>query len=136
MKEEVIKKSISLREDIYDYALGESEKMHGGNFSAFITYLISCHKHSENTFKTYGTADELVALEFPNDKKVRILKVRHDTLLANEEHLTMIEKICDTQMDIEGENHLSIKEDALKKLVKYLFNDETINDNYKLSIVI
>lgn len=44
-KKAVIKKSISLREDVYNEAEKMSEKLFGGNFSAYLTYLICSNKH-------------------------------------------------------------------------------------------
>ncbi|MGG3467337.1 hypothetical protein ABES02_07435 [Neobacillus pocheonensis] len=132
--EDTIKKSISLREDIYQYALEETERMHGGNFSAFITFLISVHRY-ESSVKTTNTLDELYALEKPFDEKVTILEVRHKALLHSEKHLSAIEKICEHHMELVEDNHLSISEVAVKRLIKYLFNEhDKVRDDYRLSI--
>ncbi|WP_176224058.1 hypothetical protein [Thalassobacillus devorans] len=44
MDEQVVKKSVSLRADISGYPHTQSERLHGGNFSAYLTYLISKEK--------------------------------------------------------------------------------------------
>jgi hypothetical protein len=40
-----VKKSVSFREDVFEQAVNMAEKYHGGNLSAYITYLICAHQH-------------------------------------------------------------------------------------------
>lgn len=40
----VIKKPISLKQDLFYYAQEQANKFFQGNFSMFIGYLISCHR--------------------------------------------------------------------------------------------
>ncbi|MGP0689865.1 hypothetical protein ACW5UC_25320 [Priestia aryabhattai] len=40
-----IKKSVSFREDVFDYAFEQADMYFGGNLSAYITYLICADKH-------------------------------------------------------------------------------------------
>lgn len=65
----VVKKPISLREDLFDYAQDQAIKYFQGNFSMFIGYLISCHKegiaipkleNSEEVIKKDKKTDELI----------------------------------------------------------------------------
>lgn len=46
-----IKKSISLRHDVFDTAEEMAEKYFGGNFSAYLTYLICADKHGLSRVK-------------------------------------------------------------------------------------
>jgi len=39
------KKSISLPDKIFEYAEEQADKFHGGNFSAYLTFLISSNKY-------------------------------------------------------------------------------------------
>ncbi|GGJ64400.1 hypothetical protein [Virgibacillus salexigens] len=59
MTAEFIKKSVSLRSDIYKYALEESEKLHGGNFSSFLTYLISCERSNTRFYHSNKSNEEI-----------------------------------------------------------------------------
>ncbi|UOE58122.1 hypothetical protein [Cytobacillus oceanisediminis] len=44
-KPPVIKKSISFRGDILEYAQEQADKYHGGNLSGYLTFLISSNKY-------------------------------------------------------------------------------------------
>lgn len=44
-KRKTIKKSISLRDDVFQTAEAEADKYFGGNFSAYLTYLICADKY-------------------------------------------------------------------------------------------
>lgn len=45
IKKPVIKKSISFREDVYGIAEEMADTYFGGNFSAYLTYLVCADKH-------------------------------------------------------------------------------------------
>jgi hypothetical protein len=47
-KKSVIKKSISFRSDVLDYAQAQADKFHGGNLSGFLTFLVSMDKYGMN----------------------------------------------------------------------------------------
>lgn len=49
MSRRTVKKSISLREDVFKVAESEADKFFGGNFSAYLTYLICVEKHGIST---------------------------------------------------------------------------------------
>lgn len=40
-----IKRSVSFREDVFDTAMDMANKYFGGNFSAYLTYLVCADKH-------------------------------------------------------------------------------------------
>lgn len=45
MSKKTVKRSISLRGDVFETAMSEADKFFGGNFSAYLTYLICADKH-------------------------------------------------------------------------------------------
>lgn len=60
-KKSVVKKSISLREDVYSTAESMADKFFGGNFSAYLTYLICADKHGLSRART--SVEETAARE-------------------------------------------------------------------------
>lgn len=44
MNKKTVKRSISLRSDVFETAMSEADKFFGGNFSAYLTYLICADK--------------------------------------------------------------------------------------------
>ncbi len=45
-KRKTVKRSISLREDVFETANSMADKYFGGNFSAYLTYLICADKYN------------------------------------------------------------------------------------------
>lgn len=45
MNKKTVKRSISLRGDVFETAMSEADRFFGGNFSAYLTYLICADKH-------------------------------------------------------------------------------------------
>lgn len=45
MSKKTVKRSISLRGDVFESAMSEADNFFGGNFSAYLTYLICADKH-------------------------------------------------------------------------------------------
>lgn len=65
----VVKKPISLKKDLFDYAEDQAKRFFQDNFSAFIGYLISCHREGiemkrtqslENNIKKNEKTDKLI----------------------------------------------------------------------------
>lgn len=59
-KEPTVKKSISFRGDVLEYAQEQADMFHGGNLSGYITFLISSNKYGM-TLATKG--QEIVVAE-------------------------------------------------------------------------
>jgi len=119
MSEEVIKKSISLRGDIYDYALEKSEKLHGGNFSAYVTYLISCEKNQTSEMKNNFT----------------LTKEEIELLLKSGNSILFLLDIIDKSVIRNDKNNLSIPIETIKELFKLMVNpDLDMDESYDISI--
>jgi hypothetical protein len=125
-EEVIIKKSISLRQDIYQYAVEESEKKHGGNFSAFLTYFLSCQKNNTG-YVIYN-----------NGKAETILtKDRIEKLLMYENWINDILDLFDESITIVDKTHLTINTNVLKRLIdKHFVKSMGIDKKYDLSITI
>ncbi|QEY22435.1 hypothetical protein D0S48_18215 [Psychrobacillus sp. AK 1817] len=124
-EEVTIKKSISLRQDLYKYALEESEKKHGGNFSAFLTYLISCQKNNTE-YVTYNNGKEVIILT----------KERVEKLFMYEKWLSEILELLDDGLTIVAKGHLTMKSETLRILIdKHLVvKSMGLEKNYDISI--
>lgn len=46
-----VKKSISLREDLFEYAMDQADKLHSGYLSAYLAHLVSCDMRGTETNK-------------------------------------------------------------------------------------
>lgn len=57
----VVKKSISLREDVYKVAEDMADRYFGGNFSAYLTYLVCADK--DGLSRTRDTETEIIVKE-------------------------------------------------------------------------
>lgn len=62
----VKKRTISMQDDLVKHSEETADKFYGGNFSMFITYLVSCHK---NNLK----ADNMEAM-----KDIEPMEPKHD----------------------------------------------------------
>lgn len=56
----VIKKPISLKEDLFYYAENEANKYFQGNFSMYVGYLISCHKEGITVQNNSANTDKII----------------------------------------------------------------------------
>lgn len=61
-KRKTVKKSISLRDDVFETAEKEADKFFGGNFSAYLTYLICADKYGVSRGVNIGE-DEPISKE-------------------------------------------------------------------------
>lgn len=120
MSEEFIKKSISLRSDIVKYAQKESEKMHGGNFSSFLTYLISCKKNNK---------------EFYHSDKITISKEEYEFLLNCGKTIKTLTDKVDSSTTIVDKTNVSIHYKEFKKLM-HLLMDKSPELNNEFDILI
>ena len=57
----VVKKSVSFRQDVFDTAEEMADKYFGGNFSAYLTYLVCADKNGVSRAK--DSAEEVVVKE-------------------------------------------------------------------------
>ncbi|KPB04722.1 hypothetical protein [Bacillus sp. CHD6a] len=121
--EDTIKKNISLREDIYNYALRKSEKMHGGNFSSYLTYLISCEKSQDKIFN-FDISD---IVSFTMDDPELLIKCRNTIIY-------LINSINESAV-IYDKKHVSIDAEAVEKILKFLVDLKfDLNSEFELSI--
>ncbi|MBS4213235.1 hypothetical protein [Neobacillus rhizophilus] len=111
MKEEIIfKKSISLREDIHQYALEQAEKFHGGNFSAYITYLISSRKNNTD-YITYNNGK----------KEIVLTREKLDGLLNNDVWQRELIEVFYDGFEVVATDHLVVKSTTIKRLIEKYF---------------
>lgn len=93
-KKQVVKKSISLRSDVYKDAEKMAEKLFGGNFSAYLTYLICADKHGLSVNKYTGeqanNVKESSKKENEHLEKVEEIENRFQKSEENEEYINDI----------------------------------------------
>ncbi len=107
LKEEtIVKKSVSLREDIFQYALEQAENLHGGNYSAYITYLIS-NKKNNTDYITYNSGK----------KEIVLTRDRIETLLMYERHFLEIIETLQESITVIDKSHLTLKGSLLKIII-------------------
>lgn len=121
MTNEVVKKSLSLRSDLYDFACGQSERLHGGNFSSYLAYLISCHKQNTIPYKN-------------NDNEgVFLTKDRMEKLLMCEKFMEKMIDLLFKNTDIIDEKHLIIEQRVIKEMIGF-FTFEELDEEYNVMI--
>lgn len=59
-----VKRTISLREDVFDTAYEMADKYFGGNFSAYLTYLICADKYDLSRSLKDPTEDDISKEDF------------------------------------------------------------------------
>lgn len=81
LAKKTIKKSISLREDVFLLADAMCDKYFGGNFSAYLTYLICADKHG------------LSRVVESNEASVEKVKMRENMYSKSDENESYIDEI-------------------------------------------